>query len=58
MPPVACGRFWQKEVGVDADSVEWVTMEPKLRETFLLQGNVDAISGLCLLHDSFCAQGR
>jgi NitT/TauT family transport system substrate-binding protein len=41
-------RLWPvlaEEVGVDANSVEWVTMEPKLRETFLLQGNVDAISG-------------
>lgn len=41
-------RLWPvlaEEVGVDADSVEWVTMEPKLRESFLLQGNVDAISG-------------
>jgi NitT/TauT family transport system substrate-binding protein len=41
-------RLWPvlaEEVGVDAESVEWVTMEPKLRETFLLQGNVDAISG-------------
>jgi NitT/TauT family transport system substrate-binding protein len=41
-------RLWPvlaEQVGVDADSVEWVTMEPKLRETFLLQGNVDAISG-------------
>jgi NitT/TauT family transport system substrate-binding protein len=31
--------------GFNADSVEWTTMEPKLRETFLLQGKVDAISG-------------
>lgn len=41
-------RLWPvlaEQVGVNADSVEWVTMEPKLRETFLLQGNVDAISG-------------
>lgn len=41
-------RLWPvlaEQVGVDADSVEWFTMEPKLRETFLLQGNVDAISG-------------
>jgi NitT/TauT family transport system substrate-binding protein len=41
-------RLWSvfaEEVGVDADSVEWVTMEPRLRESFLLQGNVDAISG-------------
>lgn len=41
-------RLWPvlaEQVGVDADSVEWVTMEPKLRESFLLQGNVDAISG-------------
>jgi NitT/TauT family transport system substrate-binding protein len=41
-------RLWPvlaEEVGVDANSVEWVTMEPKLRESFLLQGNVDAISG-------------
>ena len=41
-------RLWPvlaEQVGVDADSVEWVTMEPQLRQTFLLQGNVDAISG-------------
>ncbi|MBF2046928.1 MAG: ABC transporter substrate-binding protein [Elainella sp. C42_A2020_010] len=31
--------------GVDPNSVEWVTMEPKLRETFLLKGDVDAVSG-------------
>lgn len=34
-----------EEVGVKADSVEWITMEPKLRETFLLKGDVDAVSG-------------
>lgn len=34
-----------QEVGVDANSVEWITMEPKLRETFLLKGDVDAVSG-------------
>lgn len=41
-------RLWPvlaEQVGVDVDGVEWVTMEPKLRQTFLLQGNVDAISG-------------
>lgn len=41
-------RLWPvlaNEAGLDPDSVEWVTMEPKLRETFLLQGEVDAISG-------------
>lgn len=41
-------RLWPvlaEQVGIDADSVEWVTMEAKLRETFLLQGEVDAISG-------------
>jgi NitT/TauT family transport system substrate-binding protein len=41
-------RLWPvlaEASGVDPDSVEWITMEPKLRETFLLQGNVDAISG-------------
>ncbi|MEX0267614.1 ABC transporter substrate-binding protein [Leptolyngbyaceae cyanobacterium UHCC 1019] len=37
--------LFAKEVGVDPASVEWTTMEPKLRETFLLQGQVDAISG-------------
>jgi NitT/TauT family transport system substrate-binding protein len=34
-----------KEAGIDEASVNWTTMEPKLRETFLLQGQVDAISG-------------
>lgn len=41
-------RLWPvlaEQVGVDAEGVEWVTMEPKLRQTFLLQGEVDAISG-------------
>ena len=34
-----------QEVGVKADGVEWITMEPKLRETLLLKGDVDAVSG-------------
>ncbi|MCS6812553.1 MAG: ABC transporter substrate-binding protein [Cyanobacteria bacterium] len=41
-------RLWPvfaTSVGIPPDSVEWVTMEPKLRETFLLQKQVDAISG-------------
>ncbi|MEO1403376.1 MAG: ABC transporter substrate-binding protein [Cyanobacteria bacterium J06635_1] len=41
-------RLWPvlaEQVGVEADAVEWVSMEPKLRQSFLLQGNVDAISG-------------
>jgi len=37
--------LFAQEVGVDPNSIEWTTMEPKLRETFLLQGKVDAISG-------------
>jgi NitT/TauT family transport system substrate-binding protein len=37
--------IFAKEAGFDPNSVEWTTMEPKLRETFLLQGKVDAISG-------------
>lgn len=37
--------LFAEEVGVDPGSIEWTTMEPKLRETFLLQGKVDAISG-------------
>lgn len=32
-------------VDVKPDSVEWITMEPKLRETFLAKGDVDAVSG-------------
>ncbi|MEG3924892.1 ABC transporter substrate-binding protein [Microcoleus sp. D3_18a_C4] len=36
--------FAQK-TGVQADSVEWITMEPKLRETLLIKGDVDAVSG-------------
>ncbi|NEQ54637.1 MAG: ABC transporter substrate-binding protein, partial [Leptolyngbya sp. SIO3F4] len=33
-------RLWPvlaEQVGVDAEGVEWVSMEPKLRQTFLLQ---------------------
>lgn len=33
-----------EEAGFDPNSVTWTTMEPKLRETFLLQGKVDAVS--------------
>jgi NitT/TauT family transport system substrate-binding protein len=31
--------------GIDVNSIKWTTMEPKLRETFLLQGKVDAVTG-------------
>lgn len=34
-----------EQVGIDPGSVQWTTMEPRLRESFLLQGQVDAISG-------------
>jgi NitT/TauT family transport system substrate-binding protein len=37
--------LFAKETGVDPNSITWTTMEPRLRETFLLQGKVDAISG-------------
>lgn len=37
--------LFAKEVGFNGQSVTWETMEPKLRETFLLQGKVDAVSG-------------
>ncbi len=40
-------RLWPvfaRQVGVDPDSVEWTTMEPKLRQTFLLTGQVEGIS--------------
>lgn len=36
--------LFAKEAGFDASTVTWTTMEPRLRETFLLQGKVDAIS--------------
>jgi NitT/TauT family transport system substrate-binding protein len=41
-------RLWRAfaaEVGIPANSVEWITMEPRLRETFLVKGDVNAISG-------------
>lgn len=34
-----------QQVGVKPDSVEWITMEPKLRETLLVKGDVNAVSG-------------
>ncbi|WP_404786609.1 ABC transporter substrate-binding protein [Altericista sp. CCNU0014] len=37
--------LFAKEASLDPGSVTWMTMEPKLRETFLLQGQVDAVSG-------------
>ncbi len=41
-------RLWPvfaNAVGVDPDSVEWTSMAPPLRAPFLVQGQVDAISG-------------
>lgn len=32
-------------VGIDVDSVEWISMDPPLREPLLIQGEVEAISG-------------
>jgi len=40
-------RLWPvfaRQVGIDPDSVEWTTMEPKLRQTFLLTEQVEGIS--------------
>ncbi|MEP0956103.1 ABC transporter substrate-binding protein [Microcoleus sp. FACHB-1515] len=37
--------LFAQEVGIDPNSVKWVTMDPKLRESFLLQGQVPAVSG-------------
>ena len=38
MPPRRLWPVLAEQAGVDADSVEWVTMEPKLRETFFTSG--------------------
>jgi NitT/TauT family transport system substrate-binding protein len=37
--------LFARTVGIDADSVEWISMDPPLREPLLIQGEVDAISG-------------
>jgi NitT/TauT family transport system substrate-binding protein len=37
--------IFARTVGIDADSVEWTSMDPPLREPLLIQGEVDAISG-------------
>jgi NitT/TauT family transport system substrate-binding protein len=37
--------LFAEQVGIDPNATEWTTMEPKLREAFLLQGKVDAITG-------------
>ncbi len=37
--------LFAKEVGLDPSSVQWTTMDAKLRESFLLQKQVDAVSG-------------
>jgi len=36
--------LFAKQVGIDPNSVEWVTMEPALREAALAKGEVDAIT--------------
>ncbi len=43
----AARRLWpvfSELVGVDGDSVEWVNVEPRLRETLLVQGDYKAIA--------------
>ncbi len=43
----AARRLWpvfSDLVGVDGDSVDWVNVEPRLRETLLVQGDYDAIA--------------
>jgi NitT/TauT family transport system substrate-binding protein len=37
--------LFARTVGIDADSVEWTSMDPPLREPLLIQGEVDAIAG-------------
>lgn len=37
--------LFAQEAGFDPNSVEWTTMDAKLRESFLLQKQVDAVSG-------------
>jgi NitT/TauT family transport system substrate-binding protein len=37
--------IFARTIGIDADSVEWTSMDPPLREPLLIQGEVDAISG-------------
>jgi NitT/TauT family transport system substrate-binding protein len=34
-----------RTVGINADSVNWTSMDPPLRETMLIQGEVEAITG-------------
>jgi NitT/TauT family transport system substrate-binding protein len=34
-----------RTVGIDAETVEWTSMDPPLREPMLIQGEVEAISG-------------
>lgn len=43
----AARRLWPvfaKTIGVEADSVTWTNVEPKIREALLVKGNFDAIS--------------
>lgn len=37
--------LFAQQAGIDSNSITWTSIEPKLRETFLLQGKVDAITG-------------
>ena len=37
--------IFAKTVGIDVDKVKWTSMEPSLRETMLVRGEVDAIAG-------------
>jgi NitT/TauT family transport system substrate-binding protein len=36
---------YAKHIGVPVDGVEWISMDPPLREPMLVKGDVDAISG-------------
>jgi NitT/TauT family transport system substrate-binding protein len=41
-------RMWPsfaKAAGIDAAAVKWINMQPNLRETLLIKGDVDAVTG-------------
>ena len=49
--------IYARAIGIDPNSITWITVEPALRENLLVRGDVDALPGFALDRISLIARG-
>ena len=49
--------IYARAIGIDPNSITWLTVDPKLRENLLVRGDVDALPGFALDRISLIARG-